>query len=315
MTSSFTRAAQPTAWFRAHPVTVADSTAMAALRQVTAPYKGLLRGIRARGAFDDIMNRVAAPSNVRYEESNVGGVSGWWCHPDDAHADVAILHLHGGWFSWGSALVFRHMVGQIVSRAKVSAFIPDYRLAPEYPYPAGLMDALAVYRGLIAGGDLRVAVSGDSAGGGLALSLLSIIASEAATRQPVAAAVISPVTDLTFSGASWDTRAETDPYFVKEQCQHQADAYLNGHDSADLLVSPLFANLAGLPPIRVHVGDDEVLLDDAVRYAERAAAAGVDASVDVWIGMPHGFTSAVGTMDAAGHSLDAIAEFLAGSLL
>lgn len=314
MTSSATRSDQPTAWSHSHPLSEADGVAMAALRQMSAPHKGLLRGVAARAPFDDIMGRVPAPAHLRYEQGEVGGIGGWWCHPDGARAGAAILHLHGGWFSWGSALTFRHLVGQIALRAKVSAFIPDYRLAPEHAYPAGLMDALAAYRGLIAEPGLRVALSGDSAGGALALSLLSIIAAEAATPQAVAAVVISPVTDLTLSGASWHTRADADPYFVREQGQHQIDAYLAGHDAADPLVSPLFADLAGLPPIRVHVGDDEVLLDDALRYAERAAAAGVDASVDVWMGMPHGFTSAVGRMQAAGSALDAIAAFLSGRL-
>ncbi|HAT33223.1 MAG TPA: esterase [Janthinobacterium sp.] len=314
MTNHFTYAGQRHAWLQTHSVSDADRAAMAALRELTAAHKGKLRGIAARAPFDDIMLRVSAPANMRYQEDTIGGVHGWWCHPEGAREGAAILHLHGGWFSWGSARTFRNLVGHIAQRANVSAFIPDYRLAPEHPYPAGMMDAVAVFRGLSVEHGLTVAVSGDSAGGGLALSLLSMLAAEAHGTQPVAAAVISPVTDLTLSGASWRTRAKADPYFVLDQGRHQVEAYLNGQDAAALQVSPLFADLAGLPPIRVHVGDDEVLLDDALRYAERAAAAGSDIGVEVWMGMAHGFAGAVGRMDAAGLALDAIAGFLAQQL-
>jgi len=315
MTSSFTIAGQRAAWSRTHALTEADAAAMAALRQLTAPHKGRLRGAAARAPFDDIMSRVAAPDGVAYAEDRIGGVSGWWCRPDGARSGAAIIHLHGGWFSWGSALTFRHLVGQIAQRAQVAAFIPDYRLAPEHPYPAGLMDALAVWRDLAGRPGLRLALSGDSAGGALALSLLALLAADVDAPQPVAAAVLSPVTDLTLGGASWRTRADADPYFVVEQGRHQVRDYLNGHDAADPQASPLFGALAGLPPLRVHVGDDEVLLDDALRYVERAAAAGVDALAEVWMGMPHGFASGVGRFNAAGLALDAIAGFLAERLL
>jgi epsilon-lactone hydrolase len=118
------------------------------------------------------------------------------------------------------------------------------------------------------------------------------------------------VTDLAMTGSSWESRASADPYFVRDQAEELIRAYLNGHGPADPMASPLYGDLAGLPPIRVHVGDDEVLLDDSLRYVERAVAAGVDAKLDVWEGMPHGFLGGVGHLEATSQALGAIGAFL-----
>jgi acetyl esterase/lipase len=127
----------------------------------------------------------------------------------------------------------------------------------------------------------------------------------------VGAVALSPVTDLALRGVSWQSRAQADPYFVREQVEELVNAYLNGHDPTDPVASPLYGALAGLPPIRVQVGDDEVLLDDSLRYIERAVAAGVDAKLDVWQGMPHVFQSGIGQMQAAAAAMGAIGDFLA----
>ena len=126
----------------------------------------------------------------------------------------------------------------------------------------------------------------------------------------VGAAGLSPVTDLTLSGASYGTRAEVDPYFTKQQVAELVRSYLGSADANDPLASPLQGRLSGLPPIRMHVGDDEVLLDDSRRYVERAIAAGVDARLDVWTGMPHGFVASIGTLKASARALDAVGMFL-----
>jgi epsilon-lactone hydrolase len=126
--------------------------------------------------------------------------------------------------------------------------------------------------------------------------------------------VLSPLTDLTLSGSSWESRAAADPYFTKPQAASMVPLYLGAHDPQDPLASPLFGDLAGLPPIRVHVGDDETLLDDSLRYVERAVAAGVDARVDIWEGLPHVFPSAVGQLEAADRAMSAIGSFLAERL-
>jgi acetyl esterase/lipase len=142
--------------------------------------------------------------------------------------------------------------------------------------------------------------------------LASCVAANAVSAKAalVGVAAMSPVTDLTLSGASYETRADTDPYFTKPQVAELLRSYLGSADANDPLASPLQGRLSGLPPIRVHVGDDEVLLDDSRRYVERAVAAGVDARLDVWTGMPHGFPALVGAVKASAQALDAIGLFL-----
>jgi monoterpene epsilon-lactone hydrolase len=268
-------------WSVAHPLSPEDSDAMTALRSAVAGMKGKLEGVSARGPFNGIMEHVAAPDGVTFEAETVGGISGWWARPTQAWKGAAILHLHGGWFNWGTASAFRNLVGHIALNAGVDAFIPDYRLAPEHPFPAAVKDAEACYRGLIERGIKKIVLAGDSAGGTLALVLFSIATEQAASGgiAPVAAVVMSPVTDLALTGESFETRAEADPYFIKSQVAGLVRSYLGVCDPKNPLASPLFyGDLTGLPPVRVHVGDDEVLLDDSRRYVERAVAAGVDPS-------------------------------------
>ena len=192
------------------------------------------------------------------------------------------------------------------------AFAPDYRLAPEHPFPAAPEDARTCYAGLIELGYKKIAVTGDSAGGTLALDLLLSLKASQLNNQvvPVAGVALSPVTDLSLSGASWTTRAAADPYFTQPQAAELVRSYLNGVDPNDPAASPLRADLTGLPPIRIHVGDDEVLLDDSVRFVERAVAAGVDAQLDVWEGMVHGFPGSVGHLSASTQVLQKIGSFL-----
>jgi acetyl esterase/lipase len=303
-------------WSTFHTISAEDKAAMAAMRTIVEPNKGRLQGTAARVPFDAIMERVVAPVGVAYEADTVGGVSGWWCRPESARTGEAILHLHGGWFNWGSAKAFRNIVGHIAARTGVGAFVPDYRLAPEHPFPAAIEDVRACYLGLIGRGLAKIAITGDSAGGNLALGLLSFATALKASGGvlPVAAAVLSPVTDLSLTGASWETRAAVDPYFIRSQAAELVHSYLAGHDPMDPLASPLYGELIGLPPIRVLVGDDEVLLDDSLGYVERAVAAGVDARVDVWEGMAHGFLSGIGKLAASTEALDVIGAFLADRL-
>jgi acetyl esterase/lipase len=274
--------------------------------------KGKLEGTAARGPFNGIMERVAAPGGVTFEADTVGGISGWWARPARARKGAAILHLHGGWFNWGTAQAFRNLVGHIALSAGVDAFIPDYRLAPEHPFPAAVRDAEACYRGLVDRGIKNIVLTGDSAGGNLALVLLSIATAQAVSGgiAPAGAAVLSPVTDLGLTGESFETRAEVDPYFIRSQAAGLVRSYLGETDPKVPSASPLYGDLTGLPAIRVHVGDDEVLLEDSRRYVERAVAVGVDATLDVWQGMAHGFVNGVGTLNAATEALSAIGKFL-----
>jgi monoterpene epsilon-lactone hydrolase len=297
-----------------HPLDVEDAAITAAMRAMASSTKGVTRGIEARGQFDALMESVLPRDDVTFQEDTLGGVPGLWVLPADRRSDEAILHLHAGWFNFGSARAFRHLVGHIAARAGARAFIPDYRLAPEHPFPAATDDVLACYKGLADKDVYRIALTGDSAGGNLALILASRVAGvEAVSNNAtlVGVVVLSPVTDLTLSGASYETRAEADPFFTRAQVAELVNSYLKTADPKHPLASPLQARLSGMPPVRIHVGSDEVLLDDSLRYVERAFAAGVDARVDVWTGMPHGFAGGVGRLKAAARTLDAIGTFLA----
>jgi monoterpene epsilon-lactone hydrolase len=299
-----------------HPVSQSDSVAAAALRAGVAAFKGKLAGTAARGPFDDVMERVAAPTDVTFESDIVGGISGLWAKPARRRTGAAIIHAHGGWFNLGSARAYRNFVGQIASSAGADAFIPEYRLAPEHLFPAAVTDVEACYRGLAHNGIEKIAVTGDSAGGDLALVLLSITSARGYKGgiAPVGAVAISPVTDLALTGETYQTRAEADPFFTKSQVAGLVASYLGETDPKNPVASALYGDLRGLPPIRVHAGDDELLLDDSRRYVERAVAAGVDAELDVWMGMPHGFVAYTREFEAARQALKSIGAFLADRL-
>jgi len=299
-----------------HPLDPEDAAITAALRTMVSSSKGARPGIEARGQYDALMESVLPRDDVTFEADTLGGVPGLWVHPGDWRSSEAIVHLHGGWFYFGSAKAYRHLVGHIAARAGARAFIPDYRLASEHPFPAATDDALACYQGLAERDVHRIALTGDSAGGNLALGLASRVTGEAASSNAtvVGVAVFSPVTDLTLSGATYETRAEADPLFTRPQVAELVHSYLGSADRRQPLASPLHGRHSGLPSTRIHVGDDEVLLDDSLRYVERAVAAGVDARADVWMGMPHGFPGSIGRLKAAAQSPDAIGAFLAERL-
>jgi monoterpene epsilon-lactone hydrolase len=300
-----------------HPLDPEDAQVVGFIRAASREGKGKNRSsVEARAQFDALMESVLAREDVSFEADTIGGVRGIWAHPANSRPEEAILHLHGGWFNFGSAKAYRHLAGHLAARAGAKAFIPDYRLAPEHPFPASVDDAMACYRGLGKSGARRIAVTGDSAGGGLALVLAAQAGDETSSGKAVlvAVAALSPVTDLTLSGESYVTRADADPFFTREQVAELVRSYLGDVDPRHPLASPLFGPLSGLPPVRIHAGDDEVLLDDSRRYVERAIDAGVDARLDVWTGMPHGFQASVGRIKAAAQSLDALGAFLAERL-
>ena len=162
-----------------HPLSAEDRAVVAALRAQTEPFKGTMTGPEARVAYDGIMEQTPDAPGVGYERGAVGGVPGIWCRPRTAAPGVVILYLHGGAHILGSAHAYRHLAGQVAARANAVAFVADYRRAPEDPFPAAVDDARAAYRGLVAAGARKIAIVGDSSGGGLALAVLSIIRAEA----------------------------------------------------------------------------------------------------------------------------------------
>jgi len=167
-----------------HPLDPGDAAITAAMRAMVSSAKGVPRGIEARGQFDALMESVLPRDEVTFEADALGGIPGIWVHPANWRPDEAIVHLHGGWFNLGSARAYRHLVAHIAARAGARAFIPDYRLAPEHPFPAATDDVLACYRRLAGSGVRRIALSGDSAGGNLALGLSSLGRSGDSRRGP-----------------------------------------------------------------------------------------------------------------------------------
>lgn len=239
-----------------------------------------------RAAMEKISERV--PADVICEKVNAGGVPAEWISAPGATADRVILYLHGGGYVVGSINTHRAMVSRIARASDARALAIDYRLAPEHPFPAAVDDALASYRWLLAQGYKpgRIVVAGDSAGGGLAVAALLAIR-EAKLPMPAAAVPISPWADLEGTGDSIRTRAARDVMVTQENLAQSAKQYYGTNSPKNPLVSPVHADFRGLPPMLIHVGDAEILLDDATRVAERAKAAGVKVELEVWPDMPH----------------------------
>lgn len=290
-----------------HSEHLTDRAAMLAMRAMIALQPAADLGPGGRAAFDELMGKTPAAAGVTYEAATVGGVSGWWCRPADAGPDAAILYLHGGAYVVGSAQAFRNFAGQIAARAKAAAFVADYGLAPERPFPAAVDDADAAYRGLADAGFSLIAIAGDSAGGGLALvtvARMTQAAREGAVPRPAAVVAMSPWTDLALTGDSLATRAKRDPLLTPAALESARQRYLGQLDPNDPRVSPLHGDVAGLPQVLLHVGEDEILLDDARRYAGRLAKAGVVAELHVWEGMVHVFPANLALLRAAREALD-----------
>jgi phosphinothricin tripeptide acetyl hydrolase len=228
------------------------------------------------------------PPEVNVEQMTAATVPAEWLAPPRARVDAAVLYLHGGGYVIGSPRSHRHLAAAIGAAVAAPVLLPDYRLAPEHPFPAAVDDAVAAYRWLL-GRSLapsRLVIAGDSAGGGLTVATLLALR-DAGLPLPAAGVCISPWVDLTCGGVTYATRAEADPIVKRESVAGMATAYLAGEDAKTPLASPLFADLRGLPPLLIQVGDDEVLLDDAVQLAERARKAGVDATLEVAEKMVH----------------------------
>lgn len=270
-----------------------------------------------RASFAAAMTR-PAPEGVAVRKTVLGGRPALELEPAGAADRGRLLYLHGGGYVIGSPDTHTGLAGELAARTGLRATSVDYRLAPEHPFPAAVDDGLAAYRDLLAtGADPReLVVAGDSAGGGLSIATL-LAAREAGLPQPAAVVVFSPWVDLTLSGESIRTKEDADPIFSEADVRAYADLYIGSGNRSNRnhpLASPVFADLAGLPPLLVQVGADEVLLDDAVRLAARAGAAGVEATLEIGPGLPHVYQTEYGRLDEADAALDRAARFLAGHL-
>lgn len=241
-----------------------------------------------RKAMDGNASQFPVPAGVEVSKADLGGLGGEWNIPSGAAIAPVILYFHGGGYVQGSSVSHRHLTSRLALAAKARVLSVDYALAPEAPFPAAVEDALKAYRWLIASGvePQAIAFGGDSAGGGLTVATL-IAARDKGLPMPAAAVAISPWTDLTCETETYKTRADADPMIDQAGIKSIAAAYLNGADARDPLASPNFGELTGLPPMLIHVGSDEVLLDDAITLHKRARACGVEAEIEEWDGMIH----------------------------
>lgn len=267
-------------------------------------------GPEGRQSYDKMIARTPTAQGVTYEADTVGGVPGWWCRPVDPIGARVILYLHGGGYVMGSSAAYKYFAGHIAKCAGLATFVADYALAPEFPFPAAMDDAMAAYQGLATLGYTRIVLAGDSAGGGLCLALLAKVIQDESLPRPCAALALSPLTDCALTGNSIESRAKADPVIKKQMLADTALMYLGDHDRRTPDASPLYGDLSGLPPVLIHVGDYELLLDDSVRYAQRLEAAGGSVELHVWRGMPHVFCGFVGMLKVASEALNLAGAFI-----
>lgn len=262
----------------------------------------------------DILGKsmVPAPKGARFVTGNAGGIPGEWVSFEAVTPSATLLYLHGGGYVACSPRTHRPITAAYAKHG-LRVFAPDYRLAPEHPFPAAIEDAVAAYRAVRADADPaeRFVLSGDSAGGGLALALLLKLR-DLGLPMPDAAALFSPWTDLAVTGATIETNSARDAMFTGDAIRLGPPTYLAGADPRDPLASPLYADLHGLPPLLIHVGEREVLRDDSTRLAERARAAGVPVRVRVWPVVPHVWQIVGPMLPEARDSLQEAAAFLHG---
>lgn len=251
--------------------------------------------------------------DVGTTSGELGGVPVIFIEIAEAEPKGVILHMHGGGFALGSATSSVGFISDLARKAGMSAITVDYRLAPEHPYPAALQDVTAAYQALLQreGAGAQIVVSGESAGGNLALELL-IAGKQRGLLMPAAAVLFSPMTDLTVTGDSYTTKADVDPNITAAAIRTRVNDYLNGTgiEPADPLVSPIFADLTGLPPLLVQAGSHEVLLDDATRLATRAAANDVAVTLDITPGVGHVFQAFSAVLDEGDQALTRAGAFL-----
>ncbi len=261
----------------------------------------------------DILARrgIRLPRSVTVCNESANGVHCEWVEPQRLPEERVLLYLHGGGYCICSLDTHRGLVSRLALAAEARALVPAYRLAPENPFPAALEDALTCYRWLIKAGipPDRIAIGGDSAGGGLAVST-AISLRDAGEPLPAFLFLLSPWTDLTFSGESVRTRRKVDPIFGRDGEVHYTPAYVGSDNPANPLISPLFGDLKGLPPVAIQVGNDEILLDDSTRLEQKLRSAGVNVQLKIWKNMWHVFQVFAPWVPEAQISIEQIGTFI-----
>jgi len=268
-------------------------------------------GLEQRRRAFERADRVPRPRRLDYDDGAlVGGVAAIVATPTAAPPERHVLYFHGGGYVLGSPTSHIALAARLAKRAAASITVIDYRLAPEHPFPAAIDDCLAAYRALLAQHDpASLTLAGDSAGGNAVLATM-IAARDAGDPLPACAYLLSPWTDLSSSGVTIETNADVDPMLRPGFVAEAAVMYAAGRQLDDAGLSPLFADLAGLPPMLIQTGLDEILLDDSRRLAQRAGNVGVDVTLDLAEGMWHVYQAFAGMMPEADEALIRAAVFL-----
>ena len=285
----------------------------AILRQNVFPFEADVS--EQRRLLKELSSAQPLPAGVTVAAGALGGVPTAEITIDGIEPRHVVLYFHGGVYVIGDAFQPAGLASQVGARTRAKVISVDYRLAPEHPYPAAVDDALAAYQALLEGGTAPadIAFAGESAGGGLAVATL-VNARDHGLPLPAAAFAMSPYADLTLSGATMHTKRAADPLFTPEAFPPRIADYTAGHDPAAGLISPIFADLTGLPPLIIQAGTHEVLLDDAVRLARQAAVADVAVTLDITPGVPHVFQAFYPILDEAAAALDRAGQLLSAHL-
>lgn len=288
-----------------HPLSLADQALevkiLAAMNEFRSSFNGTVREW-----YDALLEQTPVAEGVVIEAANSNSVDGYWVTPEGASAERALVFIHGGGYALGSASSYCGFASQLASRTGVRTLVPDYPLAPEHPFPAACDAIFCIPSWLEENGIAHYALIGDSAGAGLVLGLLQTPAVNAAVNSAV---VFSPYLDLAFTGESFNNPETYDPIFRPEILTEMAATYLNGSDPTNPSASPLYGVSKELPPLAIQVGSDELLLDDATRYASTAAAFGGEVLLDIYEGMHHVFQSNI-DLEASRHALDSASAFI-----
>jgi len=268
-----------------------------------------------RRLLKELLSAQPLPEDVTVTAAALGGVPTAEITVDGIEPRHVVLYFHGGVYVMGDAFLAADLASQVGRRTEAKAISVDYRLAPEHPYPAAVDDALAAYEALLQSGIARsdIVFAGESAGGGLAVATL-VNARDHGVPLPAAAFVMSPYVDLTLAGTTMETRREVDPLLSFEALQARVPDYAGSQDAGLGLISPVFADLSGLPPLIIQAGTHEVLLDDAIRLAGRAATADVQVTLDITPGVPHVFQAYHAILDEGADALDRAGRLLSAHL-
>ena len=268
-----------------------------------------------RRLFREAVSAQPLPADVTVTAATLGGVPTAEITVDGVEPRHVVLYFHGGVYVISDAFLAADLASQVGRRTGAKVISVDYRLAPEHPYPAAVDDAFAAYEGLLSGGiaPSDIVFAGESAGGGLAVATL-VNARDAGLALPAAAFLMSPYVDLTLAGTTMDTKHDVDPLLNRELLEPRVADYTSGQDPALPLISPIFADLSGLPPLIIQAGSHEVLLDDAVRLARQAAAADVEVTLEITPRVPHVFQAYSALLDEAAAALDRAGRLLSAHL-